>query len=148
MTTINNETHFIPYPPKWRLYLMRVLYALTFISLAFDYIPVIFFPTELNDTLTGVAYSFWASYGLLMGLGIRYPLQMLPLIFLQLLYKAAWLAGTYYPNVINGQLNDDLEAFYWICIWAVVIDIIVIPWGYVWKRYLSTFLDLKKSGSL
>lgn len=130
--------------PKIRLYLMRGLYLLTFLSLTYENWSTIFFPTEQLDTLSGVAISFWASYGLLMGLGIRYPVKMVPLILLQLFYKAGWLIGTYLPARSAGVLNEDLEAFYWICVTAVIIDTIVIPWGYLWRTYVLDFFNFKK----
>ncbi|MEP1096329.1 MAG: hypothetical protein ABJG78_14530 [Cyclobacteriaceae bacterium] len=141
MSTEPNTAHEVP---KIRLYLMRALYLLTFISLTYDNWSTIFFPTEQLDTLSGVAISFWASYGLLMGLGVRYPLKMLPLILLQLFYKAGWLIGTYLPAKSADLLNEDLEAFYWICVTAVIVDTLVIPWGYVWRTYVLDFVNFRK----
>lgn len=128
-----------------RLYLMRGLYFLTFIGLVFDNWSTILFPTDQMDTLTGVAISFWASYSLLMGMGIRYPIKMLPLLFLQLLYKSAWIIGTYLPATRTGALNEDLTSFFWICVVAIVLDLLVIPWKFVFRNYVSGFLNLSAS---
>ncbi len=128
-----------------RLYLMRGLYFLTFIGLVFDNWSTILFPTDQMDTLTGVAISFWASYSLLMGMGVRYPIKMLPLLFLQLLYKSAWIIGTYLPATRTGALNEDLTSFFWICVVAIVLDLLVIPWKFVFRNYVSGFLNLSAS---
>lgn len=128
-----------------RLYLMRGLYFLTFIGLVFDNWSTILFPTDQMDTLTGVAISFWASYSLLMGMGVRYPIKMLPLLFLQLLYKSAWIIGTYLPATRTGALNEDLTSFFWICVVAIVLDLLVIPWKFVFRNYVSGFLNLSGS---
>ncbi len=128
-----------------RLYLMRGLYFLTFIGLVFDNWSTILFPTDQMDTLTGVAISFWASYSLLMGMGVRYPIKMLPLLFLQLLYKSAWIIGTYLPPTRTGSLNEDLTSFFWICVVAIVLDLLVIPWKFVFRNYVSGFLNLSAS---
>lgn len=130
--------------PRWRLYLMKALYLLTFIGLVFDNWSTILFPTEPMDTLSGVAISFWASYSLLMGLGLRYPLKMLPLIFLQLLYKSAWLIGTYFPAKSAGVLNEDLQSFFWVCVTAIILDLIVIPWLYVYQVYVKDFFKFMR----
>lgn len=122
---------------------MRALYLLTFISLAYENWYIIFFPQEQMDTLSGVAISFWASYSLLMGLGVRYPLKMLPLLLLQLFYKSAWIIGTYLPAQASGQLDPHLISFFWICVTAVIIDLAVIPWGYVFKNYVSGLIRFK-----
>lgn len=122
-----------------RLYLMRGLYFLTFIGLVFDNWSTILFPTDQMDTLTGVAISFWASYSLLMGIGVRYPIKMLPLLFLQLLYKSAWIIGTYLPAKRAGVVDEDLTSFFWICMTAIVLDLLVIPWAYVFRSYIRGF---------
>ncbi len=130
-------------PSRFRLWLMRALYLLTFIGLAYDNWYTIFFPSEQLDTLSGVAISFWASYSLLMALGIRFPLKMLPLILLQLLYKSAWIIGVYLPARSSDSLNSSLEEFFSICIAAIIIDLVVIPWSYVCKTYVVSFFKLK-----
>lgn len=130
---------------KIRLYLMRGLYLLTFISLVFDNWSTILFPVEQMDTLSGVAISFWASYSLLMGLGVRFPLRMLPLLLLQLLYKSAWIIGTYLPAKSASLLDESLESFFWICVTAIILDVIVIPWGYFWKYYVKGFVQFNKN---
>lgn len=128
-----------------RLYLMRGLYFLTFIGLVFDNWSTILSPTDQMDTLTGVAISFWASYSLLMGLGVRYPIKMLPLLFLQLLYKSAWIIGTYLPATKTGVVDEDLTSFFWICVTAIVLDLLVIPWKFVFRSYVSGFLNVSAS---
>ncbi|WP_347925176.1 hypothetical protein [Pontimicrobium sp. SW4] len=145
VNTLNIVRSHIKSPPKLQLYLMRAIYLLTFISLAFDNWSTIFFPSEQLDTLSGVAISFWASYSLLMGLGVRYPLKMLPLILLQLLYKFAWIIGVYLPAKSAGLLNSSLEEFFKICLIAVIIDLIIIPWSYTYKIYIANFFNFKKS---
>ena len=67
-----------------RLIFMRGLYFITFIGLAFQSWDYLVFPGEPLNYMEGIAFSFWATYATLMGIGIRYPLKMLPLLFLQL----------------------------------------------------------------
>lgn len=152
MTSSQNSTSAIELkgvsnkkPRKLQLYLMRALYLLTFVSLAFDNWSTIFFPSEQLNTLDGVAISFWASYSLLMGLGVRYPLKMLPMLLLQLVYKSAWIIGVYLPAKSAGLLNSDIEAFFRICVIAIIIDLIIIPWRYTFNTYMVNFFNFKKS---
>lgn len=129
--------------PAWRLHLMRGLYLLTFVGLVFDSWSVIFYPEQPLDTLSGVAYSFWASYALLMGVGVRFPVKMIPLLFLQLIYKSAWIIGTFIPAKSAGLLNENLESFFWICVAAILLDLIVIPWSYVYSTYVKGFFKVR-----
>lgn len=124
---------------------MRGLYFLTFISLAFDNWSAILFPDKQMDTLSGVAISFWASYSLLMVLGVRFPLKMIPLLLLQLIYKSAWIIGVYLPARRAEILSENIESFFWVCVTAIILDLIVIPWSYVFTNYFKSFFNLKVS---
>ncbi|WP_303319025.1 hypothetical protein Q4Q34_19300 [Flavivirga abyssicola] len=138
-----NKSIIITKPPKWRLHIMRGLFFLNVISLAFDNWSRILFPKEQMDTLTGVTISFWAAFSLLNILGVRFPLKLIPILLLQLLYKTAWIIGTYLPAKKNGLLNEDLESFLWVCIAGIVLNLLIIPWRYVYKYYLRGFFELK-----
>ncbi len=137
------DSEFDRNPPKWRLHIMRGLFFLNFIALAFDTWPIIFSPQEQLDTLTGVTYSFWASFSLLNLLGIRFPLKFIPILLLQLLYKIAWIISTYLPAKNSGLLNEDLDSFLWICVAGIVLNLLIIPWGYVYRNYLKNFFKLR-----
>ena len=129
--------------PRWRLHIMRGLFFLNFIGLFFDNWSTILFPTEQLDTLTGVTISFWASFSLLNLFGIRFPLQFTPVLLLQLLYKSAWIMGTYMPAKNAGLLNEDLNAFFWICVAGIILNLLIIPWQFVYRCYFKNFFKLK-----
>src|SRR5207237_8284438 len=111
----------------FRLYLMRFLYLLNFVLLGLDVWPGIINHLGAWDPVKGVAFSFWAALSALSGLGLRYPLKMLPLLLLQLLYKSIWLIAVYLPLRSAGQSTDLTK----IMVGGVVVDLIVIPWPYV-----------------
>ncbi len=142
-TVLTNEQVQVKRPPRFRLIIMRGLYLLTFVGLAFQAWEYLLFPGEQIDYMTGVAFSFWATYATLMGLGVRYPIKLLPLLILQLMYKATWVLTVYLPMKSSGTVTPVAESFYWICITAVVLDVLVIPWGYVWNSYVRPFLKFK-----
>lgn len=142
-TTVASAHVQIRRPSRFRLTIMRGLYLLTFIGLAFQAWEYLLFPGEQIDYITGVAFSFWATYATLMGLGVRYPIKMLPLLFLQLMYKATWVLAVYLPMKSSGSVTPVAESFYWICITAVILDVLIIPWGYFWKSYARPFLKFK-----
>lgn len=142
-TSVTIDQALTTQPPRWRIWLMRALYFLTFIGLAFETWEYLLFPPEPIDYMTGVAFSFWAAYATLMGIGIRYPLKMLPLILLQLAYKSIWALTVYPPMKYSGTVTLDAESFFWVCITAVIIDTLVIPWGYFFKVYIKPFLKFR-----
>lgn len=131
-------------PAPWRQHLLRALFFLNFISLAFDNWSTILFPEEQMDTLTGVTISFWAAFSLLNLLGVRFPLKMIPILLLQLLYKTAWIIGTYLPAQRNAVLDEYLESFLWVCVAGIVLNVLLIPWNYVYAYYLKGFFKIKR----
>ena len=128
---------------KFRLYSMKALYLLTFIGLApFVYKEI--FITGIQDPLYGVAFSFWAAYATLMLLGVRYTLQMLPLLLLQLFYKSVWLIGIAYPLWATNNLSTETMGMVRDFSIAIVLDLIIIPWSYVFTHYLKNFFLIKR----
>ena len=119
--------------PTFRLYLMRFAYLGNFVGLGFNVWPEIISHTGAWDPVKGAAFSFWAALSALSGLGIRYPLKMLPLLLLQLLYKSIWLIAVYLPLRSAGQSTGLTKAM----VIGVVGDLIVIPWSYVLDNYVK-----------
>ena len=129
--------------PRWRLYSLRALFFLNFISLAFDNWSTILFPDSQMDVLTGVSISFWAAFSLLNLLGVRFPLKFLPILLLQLLYKSAWILGTYYPAWSTENLDEHLQSFFWVCVAGIALNLLILPWKYIYQEYLRSFFRLR-----
>ncbi|GAA4270955.1 hypothetical protein U6A24_03560 [Aquimarina gracilis] len=122
---------------KFKNCAMKFVYLLTFVALGYDVWSEIINPSEVWGGYDGVVYSFWAAYAALMGLGIRYPLKMLPLLLLQLFYKSVWLLGIYLPLSMQGQLDTASEGFLMPFAIAIPLDLIAIPWRYVYRNYIQ-----------
>lgn len=114
-----------------RLYLMRLLYLLNFVLLGLDVWPALFKHEGAWDPLHGVAFSFWAALSALSALGLRYPLKMVPLLLLQLLYKLVWLTAVALPQWSAVRSTDLAKAM----MIGVVLDLVAIPWPYVLANY-------------
>ena len=123
--------------PAYRLYVMRGMYLLNFVLLGSDVWPRLLNPDALLAPTNGVAYSFWASLSLLSVLGLRYPLKMLPLFLMQLLYKALWLVAVALPLRSAGELGGGALEMTWVFVIGGILDLVVIPWPYVWARFVK-----------
>ena len=117
----------------FRLHLMRLLYLLNFVLLGLDVWPQIINHAGAWDPVKGAAFSFWAALSALSGLGLRYPLRMLPLLLLQLVYKSIWLIAVALPLLSAGRSAGFAEAM----VIGVVLDLIAIPWPYVLANYVK-----------
>ncbi|MGC9972123.1 MAG: hypothetical protein ABSE56_16205 [Bryobacteraceae bacterium] len=131
-----------------RLYSMRFLYLFNGIVLGIGAWPEIINPGKPWDLIHSVAFSLYAAYSLLMLLGVRLPIRMLPLLLLQVLYKLIWLAGVAYPMWSAGHL-DLVSGTVKLFAIVVVLDLTVIPWPYVFQNYVrSVFKGEGKHASL
>lgn len=123
--------------PKYRLYLMRGFYVFAFIFLGRDAWTELISYEGIWKPLDGVAYSFWAAYSTLMIFGLRKPLKMIPLLLLQFFYKSIWLVFVALPLWKDNQF-EDAKGLATIFIVGVILDILIIPWKYVFKKYFLT----------
>jgi hypothetical protein len=112
-----------------RLYALRLFYLLSFVGGGLMFWPALLNPGKPLGLLDGVAFSFWATLMALMGLGLRYPLQMLPLLLLQLLYKTVWLLAVALPLRSAGQWDASATEITRTFVGVVVLDVLVIPLG-------------------
>lgn len=83
-----------------------------------------------------VCLTMWASYSLLSGIGVIYPLKMLPIVAFEILYKVVWLLLIAYPLWSASQLAGSpaegmTSAFLW-----VVLPIIAMPWKFAFYTYV------------
>ena len=118
----------------FRLYLLRACYAL--LALAEGSIQLRLFLHHGHWTqATGVAHCFLLALAILSIVGARYPLQMLPLLVYEILWKLIWLAGIALPLWLASQVDSDTrKAFFEIA--PIVVIIPVIPWRYVFQNYI------------
>ena len=129
----------------FRLYLLRSIYAL--IGFAQGSIQLPLFLHHAHWTLmSSVAHSFLAALAILSFVGIRYPLQMLPLMVYELLWKSIWLLGVALPLWVANQVDADTRsAFFEIA--PIVVLLPIIPWRYVWEKYAKESGDPWRSHS-
>src|SRR5712691_4621783 len=80
-----------------RLYLLRGMYLGNFALLGSGVWPKLIGLHRAWEPLPAAVFCFWAALGALSGLGLRYPLAMLPLLLLQLFYKLVWLLAVWLP---------------------------------------------------
>ena len=117
----------------FRLYLMRALYFAIFVFLGVQVWPVILGDhVKAWDPLHGVAFAFLGGMSLLCGLALRYPLKMLPVLLLELLWKLIYVLAVAIPQWPALHATETTKS----CIGGVIACLIVIPWPYVFKHYL------------
>ena len=114
---------------------LRLVFALNVIGLGPGVWQAMLRPSEPWAYYDGVAMSFWAALSLLAVIGVFSPLRMLPLLLLQLSYKAIWLLCVGLPLSQQGPMSDALLELTKANGVGVILLTLVIPWRYLTIRY-------------
>jgi hypothetical protein len=119
--------------PLARLYVLRAAYLLLVVGLGTMIVPVLL---DHEPMARGVIPSLLGAVWVLAFFGLRYPLQMLPLLMFELVWKTIWLIGFGLPQWSSGQLPPTFAEDFQNIVFGVVLMPLVIPWGYVYRHYL------------
>jgi len=128
-----------------RLYLLRGVYAFITLGLMIYYWPGVVLHGNDIPQMNGVVASMLVAMSLLTMLGIRYPLQMLPVLVFELLWKIIWLLSFALPLWLAGQLSEPMLKAVYECMLVVVVPL-VVPWRYVYARFVKTPGDRWRGG--
>lgn len=118
----------------YRLNVMRLGYLLMAVGTAFVKWPLIPDAASL-PVFEGVVAALLTAMSLLAFLGLRYPVQLLPLLLFESAWKLIWLAAVALPHLVAGDMSAEMGRVLSSVAFVVVI-LVVTPWDYVWKRYV------------
>ena len=122
---------------------LKVMYIYTIVVAGGFGLGVIIIPNVMKSVFRwpsqdpivyGVMGSVYVAFGLLAILGLRSPLKFVPVLLLQLTYKAVWFIGVVVPLLALGEFP--LYALLHVVIFAsyIVGDLIAIPFPYVFAK--------------
>jgi hypothetical protein len=117
-----------------RLYVLRAAYLLLIVGIGGMVGPEI-----LSHPITsrGVIAALLGGIGLLAIIGLRYPLQMLPLLMFEFTWKLIWVAAYGLPQWWAGQLTPVTSEDLANTLFGVVLMPLMIPWPFVWRHYVK-----------
>ena len=121
--------------PRINIYLLRTLYLLMVVFLGNDAWSYIASHEGPWNPEAAMAWSVWAAFSLLAGIGLFHPLRMLPIVLLEILYKSIWLVVVGFPLMSAGTLDGRAEEMMF-SFGLVVLPIVATPWGYVYRTFL------------
>lgn len=124
--------------PTYRVNIMRIGYLVMGVGLALVKWPLFVQDGGVGSlpVFEGVVAVLLTAVSLLAFLGMRHPVQMLPLLVLESLWKLIWLAAIGVPHLMAGDM-DALMSGTLVNVSFVVIILVVTPWDYVWRRYVQ-----------
>ena len=128
-----------PSLPTYRINLMRAGYLVMAVGLAATRWPLLGSAASL-PVFEGVVTALLTAMSLLAILGLRYPVQLLPLLVFESLWKVIWLAAVAVPNLVAGDVSGEIGRIL-ASVSLVVVILAVTPWDHVVKQYVTAPAD-------
>lgn len=123
-----------------QLHLLRVLYLIVVVGLGAVMWPQFILRAHPYELMEGAVSCMLAAFSLLCALGLRYPLQMLPILLWELLWKGLWLATIALPAWLGGGMDEGMTGVFVSCV-PVLLFPLVMPWRYMRERYVLQAAD-------
>lgn len=119
----------------FRLYTLRVAYLIMAGGLGIFVWPSVIHHTNQLAIARGAEMAMLAGLGAVAAMGLRYPVQMLPVLLFEVVWKAIYLIAFAYPawsaHQVTAAMAEDIKA-----VSMVVILLPLIPWRYVFTQYV------------
>lgn len=123
--------------PLWRLNLLRAFYLLVTVGLAVNFGPLMLQHSDLWAQRKGETAALLSGLAIVCLWGLRYPLQMLPLLLFELVWKAVWLLAIALPLWLGGAMTPGVEGTAVACLAGIVLTPLVLPWRYIAHHYAA-----------
>jgi hypothetical protein len=130
--------------PLWRLHVLRATYLLLVVGLGATIVPELF---KHEPTARGVIPGMLSGIWLLAFLGLKYPLQMLPLLMFEFAWKGVWMLKYGLPQYYSGEMPPTWAGDFQAIAAGFILMPMVIPWGHVYRRYIKGSMDSVEDGA-
>lgn len=120
---------------KARIYVLRAMYIFIAIGLGLSNTPDATSSVGVSADAYTVINAILIGFMLLSVVGVFYPLKMLPVLMLELLWKVLWLCIFALPMYLNAGLDDYATGVAFACAIGVVLTPLVLPWRYIFTEF-------------
>jgi hypothetical protein len=120
----------------FRLNVLRVMYLFIVLGLGVYLWPTVLNPRKHWELMEGMASCMLAAFSLLCMLGLRFPLQMLPVLLWEVVWKTLWLVLVPLPELMRGHVDNSIKPSIFATS-MVALVYIAIPWPYVFAHYVK-----------
>jgi hypothetical protein len=118
-----------------RLCVLRATYLLIAGGQAVVTWPSIISHSPQWPLMSSVVACMLGAMALIAALGIRYSLQMIPILLFELAWKTIWLTAVALPLWLGGTMDARTAETAGECL-MVVIVLVALPWRYVVANYV------------
>jgi len=120
----------------FRLYVLRAMYLFIVVGLGIFLWPDVIDPVKHWTLNEGFASCMLAAFSICCLIGLRYPLQMLPVLLWEVTWKTLWLLLVPLPQWMAGHIDEAIKPSIFAC-GMVVLVYLAIPWPTVFAHYVK-----------
>jgi hypothetical protein len=113
---------------------MRLMYLVLALGIGALVLPTLI---KHDASTEGLETCLLGGVGLLAIVGLKYPLQMVPLLMFEFVWKTMWVLDFGLPKLLARQLTAEFAYDLKSTMVGVVLMPLVIPWTYVWRHYVQ-----------
>lgn len=126
----------VPILPRWRMGLLRLAYLIIAAGLAVTLWPAMLDPGRTWPLSAGVVNTMLTALSLLALIGLFRPVEMLPALLFEVLWKLIWLVRIAWPAWRGGPLSPAMAETLF-SVGLIVPFLPLIPWDLVWRRLVA-----------
>lgn len=126
---------------QFQLHLLRAMYLVVAVGLVMTAWPAVLFPGDRVADSHAVVQSMLTAFSVLCLLGLKYPLQMIPVLLMEIIWKSTWVIAFAVPMKMKAGLDEYAADVLFACVIGIVLTPIAIPWKYVFQRYVKAAGD-------
>lgn len=132
--TESPTTPALPPVAMWQIHFLRLLFLLMALVMGTGVWGQMLFQPEPWPSSRIIAKSMLGALAVMSLLAVRYPLQMLPLMVFEIIWKTTFILLFFVPAWLKGAVPPDMQILFWECI-GIVVAYLAVPWRYFWVRY-------------
>ena len=136
----------MPAVSQFRLHLLRAMYLFVAGGLLLLIWPGLVRHGNDVPLMSGIVSAMLGAVSILAAFGLRYPLQMLPILLFELIWKSIWLFSFALPLWVAGEMDPRTMKSVWDCLVGVVLVPLALPWRYILYAYFARRGDRWRSG--
>jgi hypothetical protein len=119
-----------------RMFMLRAAYAIIVVGLGVTLWPQLVQPVQDWPLKSGVVASMLGAMSLLSLLGLWRPLEMLPVLLFEVLWKLFWLSRMALPLWLSGSVDQATAMTVFECAFVIPV-VLLMPWDLVWQHYIQ-----------
>lgn len=119
-----------------RLYALRACFVLFIVGIGLEFWPSLVREGALLPVMDGAALAMLSALGVLSIIGLVSPVTMIPVLLVDIVWKALWMVFVAVPRWQAGEMGEEHMSAFYACL--VVLPVIAaLPWRRMAAAYLT-----------